>query len=207
MDPEFGDTRSLTLELSPTKIELRQRCWFSLNETTQVVNGLAYSELNTQVNSSNITFKLTAINSCGLNASTNLILVANQSSLHCFEMHFVFNATRNYACEFMAVDSFVRKVTQYLGFDAKQDIAVVTYSRVSQMGKVFTVKIAILPSQVSCAPCDVVQISSLTKKFLRQSDNKIQERFKSFMSPAFGVASISTKRLGACAPILFTSTQ
>lgn len=194
--------------MRPITSGLPQICWYSLNETTKKVDGLAYNDFVTAgVLKSNITLELTAMNSCGLKAKTNLTLIVNDPSPHCFEVSFIFNTTETHSCDFISVDQFVSKVEQYLGYHGQNDISIIKYSRVGQTGRIFTVKIAILQSQVGCSPCNFLQISSLTKKFLRLSDNTFEEKFTRFMSPMFGVFKISTNRNGTCADIPPTSTQ
>ena len=207
-DSVDGDTRSLSLKLRTLTDGLAQKCWLQLNETAQLVNGLLYSEFSTVgVNMSTATVEITAINSCGLSARTNLTIIAKEHSTHCFEISFTFNTTKSYTCEFVLVNSFTNQVAKYLGFDTQRDISVIKYSKIDPTRKMFAVKIAVLDYQVGCTPCDFVQISSLTNELLLSTDQTVKKRFKTFMSPMFGIANIKTIKLGDCASTPVTPTQ
>ena len=207
IDKEDGNTRSLSLKLKLVTNGLPQKCWYNFNETAQSVSGLIYNEFIVGVKMPEITLEVTAMDSCGLTARTQLTLSLNRPSLHCFEIAFVFNTTKSYECELMPVDLFVQKVVQFFGFSAELDISVINYSKVGPSGKIFSVKIAVLQSRVGCSPCDFAKITSLTDRILRRSDRNVQVGFQRFMSPMFGVSDVNTRGIDACVPRPVTPTR
>eukprot|EP00794_Sanderia_malayensis_P018768 gene18768-20659_t len=207
-DAEDGNTRSLSLSLNP--MMPHDKCWYTFNSTTQILEGLPYPGLiNKAAKSTSIQFNLTAVDSCRLSVTDNISLDVFRPSRQCFELNMRFMTSSRHNCEWRPVKAFLERLASYYGFDSQRDMSVVDYGRQSNSDGLdkYWIRVSFSQDIIKCDVCDTIATANLTYKVLQENNYTVHRKFSAFMSPFFTVSRVSVVAVDACATFVLPLTQ